>query len=187
MLREPGDREQLAQLLRSAYSRNLLDADAMSIIEGALTVSEMQVRDIMIPRAQMDVIDINEPVENFIPQVISTAHSRFPVIDQNRDDVIGILLAKDLLRYYAGKAGFNVREMLRPAVFVPEAKRLNVLLREFRASRNHMAIVLDEYGGVARLGDPAGALGQLGGDMEGGDGFDTGSANILPRPGRRYR
>src|SRR5256886_10352400 len=104
----------------------------MSIIEGALTVSEMQVRDIMIPRAQMDVIDINEAVENFIPQVISTAHSRFPVIDQNRDDVIGILLAKDLLRYYAGKEGFNVREMLRPAVFVPEAKRLNVLLREFR-------------------------------------------------------
>src|SRR5712664_4664808 len=113
ILREPGDREQLAQLLRSAYSRNLLDADAMSIIEGALTVSEMQVRDIMIPRAQMDVIDINEPVENFIPQVVSTAHSRFPVIDQNRDDVIGILLAKDLLRYYAGKEEFNVREMLR--------------------------------------------------------------------------
>src|SRR2546430_8133034 len=123
----------------------------MSIIEGALTVSRMRVGDIMIRRAQMDVIDINEPVENFIPQVISTAHSRFPVIDQNRDDVIGILLAKDLLRYYAGQEGFNVREMLRPAVFVPEAKRLNVLLREFRASRNHMAIVLDEYGGVARL------------------------------------
>src|SRR5258708_5171619 len=148
ILREPGDREQLAQLLRSAYSRNLLDADALSIIEGALTVSEMQVRDIMIPRAQVDFIDIHEPVESFIPQVMSTAHSRFPVVDQNKDDVIGILLAKALLRHYAGEEGFNVREMLRPAVFVPEAKRLNVLLREFRASRNHMAIVIDEYGGV---------------------------------------
>ncbi|HSU63914.1 MAG TPA: transporter associated domain-containing protein [Burkholderiales bacterium] len=187
ILREPGDREQLAQLLRSAYSRNLLDADAMSIIEGALTVSEMQVRDIMIPRAQMDVIDINEPVENFIPQLISTAHSRFPVIDQNRDDVIGILLAKDLLRYYAGKEGFNVREMLRPAVFVPEAKRLNVLLREFRASRNHMAIVLDEYGGVAGLVTIEDVLEQIVGDIEDEYDFDEASDNILPEPGGRYR
>src|SRR5437773_205804 len=187
ILREPGDREQLTQLLRSAYSRNLLDADAMSIIEGALTVSEMQVRDIMIPRAQMDVIDINEPVENFIPQVVSTAHSRFPVIDQNRDDVIGILLAKDLLRYYAGKEGFNVREMLRPAVFVPEAKRLNVLLREFRASRNHMAIVLDEYGGVAGLVTIEDVLEQIVGDIEDEYDFDEASDNILPEPGGRYR
>jgi magnesium and cobalt transporter len=187
ILREPGDREQLAQLLRSAYSRNLLDADAMSIIEGALTVSEMQVRDIMIPRAQMDVIDINEPVENFIPQVVSTAHSRFPVIDQNRDDVIGILLAKDLLRYYAGKEGFNVREMLRPAVFVPEAKRLNVLLREFRASRNHMAIVLDEYGGVAGLVTIEDVLEQIVGEIEDEYDFDEASDNILPEPGGRYR
>ena len=102
ILREPEDRAQLLTLLRSAYQRNLLDADALTMIEGALTVSEMPVRDIMIPRAQMDVIDIHQKVEEFIPQVISTAHSRFPVIDQNRDDVIGILLAKDLLRYYAG-------------------------------------------------------------------------------------
>src|SRR5688500_19104695 len=151
LMREPGDREQLVDLLRSAYSRNLLDADALSIIEGALTVSEMQVRDIMVPRAQVDFIDINQPIEKFIPQIISTAHSRFPVIDRNRDDVIGILLAKDLLRYYAGDEDFNVREMLRPAVFVPESKRLNVLLREFRSSRNHMAIVVDEYGGVSGL------------------------------------
>src|SRR4029079_2529608 len=139
ILREPEDRESLARLLHSAYERNLLDADALSIIEGALSVSEMQVRDIMIPRAQMDVIDLHEPVEKFTPQVISTAHSRSPAIYRNRDEVIGILLAKDLLRYYAGDEDFNVREMLRPAVFVPEAKRLNVLLREFRASRNHMA------------------------------------------------
>jgi magnesium and cobalt transporter len=187
LMREPGDREQLVELLRSAHSRNLLDADALSMIEGVLTVSEMQVRDIMIPRAQVDFIDINEPIEKFIPQVISTAHSRFPVIDQNRDDVIGILLAKDLLRHYAGEEGFNVREMLRPAVFVPEAKRLNVLLREFRASRNHMAIVIDEYGGVAGLVTIEDVLEQIVGDIEDEYDFDEASDNILPEPGGRYR
>jgi magnesium and cobalt transporter len=187
LMREPGDREQLVELLRSAYSRNLLDADALSMIEGVLTVSEMQVRDIMVPRAQVDFIDVNEPVEKFISQVISTAHSRFPVIDQNRDDVIGILLAKDLLRHYAGEEGFNVREMLRPAVFVPEAKRLNVLLREFRASRNHMAIVIDEYGGVAGLVTIEDVLEQIVGDIEDEYDFDEASDNILPETGGRYR
>ena len=186
LMREPSDRDQLVELLRSAYSRNLLDADAMSIIEGALTVSEMQVRDIMIPRAQVDFIDINEPVESFIPRIIATAHSRFPVIGQNRDDVIGILLAKDLLRHYAGEE-FNVREMLRPAVFVPEAKRLNVLLREFRASRNHMAIVVDEYGGVAGLVTIEDVLEQIVGEIEDEYDFDEASDNIIPEPGGRFR
>jgi magnesium and cobalt transporter len=185
--REPGDRGELTRLLRSAYSRNLLDADALSIIEGALTVSEMQVRDIMIPRAQVDFIDIHEPVEKFIPQIIATAHSRFPVIDQNRDDVIGILLAKDLLRHHAGEESFNVREMLRPAVFVPEAKRLNVLLREFRASRNHMAIVVDEYGGMAGLVTIEDVLEQIVGDIEDEYDFDEASDNIIPEPGGRWR
>jgi magnesium and cobalt transporter len=152
-----------------------------------MTVSEMQVRDIMVPRAQVDFIDINEPVESFIPKVISTAHSRFPVIDRNRDDVIGVLLAKDLLRHYAGEEEFNVREMLRPAVFVPEAKRLNVLLREFRASRNHMAIVVDEYGGVAGLVTIEDVLEQIVGDIEDEYDFDEASDNILPEPGGRYR
>ena len=187
ILREPEDRAQLLALLRSAYQRNLLDADALTMIEGALTVSEMPVRDIMIPRAQMDVIDIHQRVEEFISQVISTAHSRFPVIDQNRDDVIGILLAKDLLRHYAGEEEFNVREMLRPAVFVPESKRLNVLLREFRASRNHMAIVIDEYGGVAGLVTIEDVLEQIVGDIEDEYDFDEASDNILPEPGGRYR
>jgi magnesium and cobalt transporter len=187
LLREPEDREQLLALLRSAYQRNLLDADALSMIEGALTVSEMPVRDIMVPRAQMDVIDIHSKVEDFIPQVIATAHSRFPVIDQNRDDVIGILLAKDLLRHYAGEEEFNVREMLRPAIFVPEAKRLNVLLREFRASRNHMAIVVDEYGGVAGLVTIEDVLEQIVGDIEDEYDFDEASDNILLEPGGRYR
>ncbi len=187
ILREPEDRAQLLALLRSAYQRDLLDADALTMIEGALTVSEMPVRDIMIPRAQMDVIDIHQKVEEFIPQVISTAHSRFPVIDQNRDDVIGILLAKDLLRHYAGEEEFNVREMLRPAVFVPESKRLNVLLREFRASRNHMAIVADEYGGVAGLVTIEDVLEQIVGDIEDEYDFDEASDNILLEPGGRYR
>ncbi len=121
LLREPEDREQLIALLYSAYERNLLDADALSMMEGVIQVSERQVREIMIPRAQMDVIDISQPAEQFIPYVIDTAHSRFPVIDGDKDNIIGILLAKDLLRYYAGEE-FNVRDMLRPAVFVPEVE-----------------------------------------------------------------
>src|SRR5512135_1751624 len=181
LLREPEDRAQLLALLRSAYQRNLLDADALSIIEGALTVSETPVRDIMIPRAQMDVVDIHDPVESFIPHVISTAHSRFPVIDQNRDDVIGILLAKDLLRHYAGEEEFNVREMLRPAVFVPESKRLNVLLREFRTSRNHMAIVVDEYGGVAGLVTIADVLEEIMGEIA--DEHDVDEHGTITRSG----
>ncbi|HZN86367.1 MAG TPA: transporter associated domain-containing protein [Burkholderiales bacterium] len=187
LLREPEDREQLLSLLRSAYQRNLLDADALSMIEGAMTVSEMPVRDIMVPRAQMDVIDIHHRVEDFITQIIATAHSRFPVIDQNRDDVIGILLAKDLLRHYAGEEEFNVREMLRPAIFVPESKRLNVLLREFRASRNHMAIVVDEYGGVAGLLTIEDVLEQIVGDIEDEYDFDEASDNILLESSGRYR
>ena len=140
LMREPESRDQLLELLRSAHERNLLDADALAMIEGVMQVSEMQARDIMIPRAQMDVIDIAESPAQFIPMVMQTAHSRFPVIGENKDNVIGILLAKDLLRYYAGEEEFNVREMLRPAVFIPESKPLNVLLKEFRASRNHIAI-----------------------------------------------
>jgi len=187
VLREPGDRESLLQLLRSAHHRNLLDAEALSIIEGALSVSEIQVRDIMIPRAQMDVIDINDTPDRFIPHVIATAHSRFPVIDKNRDDVIGVLLAKDLLRYYAGEEEFNVREMLRPAVFIPEAKRVNVLLREFRASRNHMAIVIDEYGGVAGLVTIEDVLEQIVGEIEDEYDFDEASDSILLESSGRYR
>src|SRR6266446_4060114 len=187
LMREPEDREQLVKLLHSAFERNLLDGDALSMIEGALQVSEMQVRDIMVPRSQMDVIDVNETPEKFIPHVIATAHSRFPVVDRNRDDVIGILLAKDLLRYYAGEEEFNLRDMLRPAVFVPESKRLNVLLREFRANRNHMAVVVDEYGGVAGLVTIEDVLEQIVGDIEDEYDFDEASDNILTEPGGRFR
>lgn len=150
LLRKPEDRGQLIELLHSAHERDLLDGEALAMIEGVMQTSEMAARDIMVPRAQMDVIDINDPLEKFIASVIQTAHSRFPVIDKNRDEVIGILLAKDLLRIYAGEH-LKIREILRPAVFIPESKRLNDLLRQFRANRNHIAIVVDEYGGVAGL------------------------------------
>jgi magnesium and cobalt transporter len=175
---EPDNREELVEILHTAYEKNLLDADALSMIEGVLQVSEMQVRDIMIPRAQMDVIDIVDTPETFIPYVIETAHSRFPVIGDNKDDVIGILLAKDLLRFYAGEA-FNVREMLRPAVFIPESKRLNVLLKEFRMNRNHIAMVVDEYGGVAGLVTIEDVLEQIVGEIEDEYDFDETEDNII--------
>jgi magnesium and cobalt transporter len=187
VIRAPEDREHLVKLLHTAFEHNLLDADALSMIEGALQVSEMQVRDIMVPRAQMDMIDVNETPDKFIPHVIATAHSRFPVIDRDRDDVIGVLLAKDLLRYYAGEEEFNVRHMLRPAVFVPESKRLNVLLREFRANRNHMAIVVDEYGGVAGLVTIEDVVEQIVGDIEDEYDFDDSEDNIVREQGGLYR
>jgi magnesium and cobalt transporter len=185
-MREPEDREQLLDLLRNAFERSLLDADALSIIEGALAVSEMQVRDIMVPRAQMDVIHIAETPEKVAGQVVDATHSRFPAVGENRDDVAGILLAKDLLRYFAGRE-FDLRDALRPAVFVPESKRLNVLLREFRASRNHMAIVVDEYGGVAGLVTIEDVLEQIVGDIEDEYDFDEDADNIVLDNAGRYR
>ena len=187
LMREPEDRGELLNVLHAASETNLLDADALSRIEGVMQVSEMQVRDIMVPRAQMDLIDIVDTPDRFIPHVIATAHSRFPVIDRDRDDVIGILLAKDLLRYYAGEEEFNVRDMLRPAVFVPESKRLNVLLREFRANRNHMAIVVDEYGGVAGLVTIEDVLEQIVGEIEDEYDLDETEDNILAEGPNRWR
>jgi len=186
LMREPEDREQLVSLLHSAFDRNLLDADALSIIEGALQVSDMQVSDIMVPRSQMEVVSIKETPEQFIERIIDVAHSRFPVIGENRDDIIGILLAKDMLRFYAGKE-FDIRDMLRPAVFIPESKRLNVLLREFRASRNHMAIVVDEYGGIAGLVTIEDVLEQIVGDIEDEYDFDEAADNILLDHAGHYR
>jgi len=186
LLREPEDREQLIELLHSAFERHLLDAEALSMIEGVLQVSETQVRDVMIPRSQMDMLDVAESPAKFIPFVIETAHSRFPVFEDNRDNVIGILLAKDLLRFYAEEE-FDVREMLRPAVFVPEAKRLNVLLKEFRANRNHIAIVVDEYGGVSGLVTIEDVIEQIVGDIEDEYDFDETEDNILVDKSGRYR
>jgi magnesium and cobalt transporter len=186
LLREPEDREQLITLLHSAYERNLLDADALSMMEGVIQVSEQQVREIMIPRAQMDVIDISQPPEQFIPFVIEAAHSRFPVTDGDKDNIIGILLAKDLLRYYAGEE-FNVRDMLRPAVFVPESKRLNVLLRDFRSNRNHIALVVDEYGGVSGMVTIEDVLEQIVGDIADEYDFDEDEDNIIRQNDAHWR
>ena len=186
LLRGPEDREQLFELLKSSYEKNLMDADSLSMIEGVLQVSEMQVRDIMIPRSQMDVIDISHPTEKFIPFVIETAHSRFPVIEDDKNDVIGILLAKDLLKYYAGD-DFEIRDMLRPAVFIPESKRLNVLLKEFRGSRNHIAIVVDEYGGVSGMVTIEDVLEQIVGEIEDEFDFDETEDNIIQDKNGHFR
>jgi magnesium and cobalt transporter len=187
LTREPEDREELMVLLRGAFERRLFDADALAMIEGVLSVSEMTVRDIMIPRAQMDCVQIDDEPSEFLPLVLETKHSRFPVIGEGKDDVIGILLAKELLNYYAKPEGFNLRDTLRPAVFVPEGKRLNVLLREFRANRNHIAIVVDEYGGVSGLVTIEDVLEQIVGDIDDEYDFDEREDNIIAEGNGRFR
>jgi len=184
--REPENREELLALLHASFDRNLVDADALSIIEGALQVSDMQVRDVMVPRAQMDVVHQDDAIDDIVEFAIETAHSRFPVVGEDKDDVVGVLLAKDLLRIFAGKE-FSLRDMLRPAVFVPESKRLNVLLREFRISRNHMALVVDEYGGVCGLVTIEDVLEQIVGDIEDEFDFDEAEDNIRLDQMGRYR
>jgi len=186
LLREPEDREQLIQLLHSAHERDLLDADALSITEGALAASEIIVRDVMVPRARMEVVDIDDPLDKIVEQINRTAHSRFPVIEENRDNVVGILLAKDLLRIRKDKH-FNLRDWLRPVAFIPESKRLNVLLREFRVSRNHMAIVIDEYAGVSGLVTIEDVLEQIVGDIEDEYDLDETEDNIRQDHFGRYR
>lgn len=185
---EPRDREQLLELLRTAQARELIGSDVLGMLEGVLHVAEMQVRDIMIPRAQMVVVPRDARLEDIIPVVVSSAHSRIPVIMDSRDEVAGILLAKDLLRYFTPEAAadFAMQEILRPAVFVPESKRLNVLLREFRLSRNHMAIVVDEYGGVSGLVTIEDVLEQIVGEIEDEHDVDEFLTQIMQHPGGRY-
>ncbi|MDH4570545.1 HlyC/CorC family transporter [Pseudomonas sp. BN414] len=165
---EPKSRQELLELLREAHQNKLLDSEALSIVEGAIQVADLQVRDIMVPRSQMISIKANQTPKEFLPAIIDAAHSRYPVIGESLDDVMGILLAKDLLPLILQDNGqaFNVKDLLRPATFVPESKRLNVLLREFRANHNHMAVVIDEYGGVAGLVTIEDVLEQIVGDIE---------------------
>ena len=184
LMGEPGSREDLIQILREASQRNLIDPDSLDMIEGVFQVSEMKVRDIMVPRAQMDVVDKNSPPESYLPMIIESGHSRFPLVDGDKDKVVGILLAKELLRYFQldkrKRSQFRLVDMLRPAVFVPESKRLNVLLREFKANRNHMAIVVDEYGGVAGLVTIEDVLEQIVGEIA--DEYDIDEDTvIMPR------
>jgi magnesium and cobalt transporter len=152
LLGEPKDREELLELLRDAQQRDLLDLDALTMMEGVMHVSEKQVRDIMVPRSQMIVVEHSWSLEQLLAEVIESGHSRFPVVGESRDDVLGILIVKDLLRYFAQGGGvFLLQNVLRPAKFIPESKRLNALLKDFRSTQLHMAIVVDEYGGVAGL------------------------------------
>lgn len=167
--REPEDREGIKAILEAAHDRQLLDAESYAMIKGALAVSERTVGDIMVPRSRMDLLDITQPLPYLLSSVIETAHSRFPVYEGDRDNIVGILLAKDLLRCML-EPGIEVRSLVRPAVFIPEPKRLNVLLHEFRASRNHLAIVIDEHGGIAGLVSMEDVLEQIVGDIE--DEFD---------------
>ena len=165
---EPKNRKELLEVLRDAHQNKLLDSEALAIVEGAIQVADLQVRDIMVPRSQMISIKANQTPKEFLPAIIEAAHSRYPVVGESLDDVAGILLAKDLLPLIlqGEQPNFNIKDMLRPATFVPESKRLNVLLREFRANHNHMAVVIDEYGGVAGLVTIEDVLEQIVGDIE---------------------
>lgn len=162
------DREQLMVVLNEAHKNNVIDHEAFSMIDGVIHVAEMQVRDIMLPRSQMIVLEMNMSEEELMDTVVVSAHSRFPVIGDSKDEVVGILLAKDLLPHLVGDSDnkLNIREVLRPAVFIPESKRLNVLLKEFRSTRNHIAIVVDEYGGVAGMVTIEDVLEQIVGEIE---------------------
>src|SRR5947207_2141447 len=167
------DRKQLLAVLREAGERGLVDSDALTMLEGVLEVGDLQVRDIMVPRAQMAFVRRDSEAARILPVVVESGHSRFPVMDEDRDDIVGILLAKDLLRLTTAQARerFDIREYMRPAVFVPESKRLNVLLKEFRRNRNHMAIVVDEYGGVSGLCTIEDVIEQIVGEID--DEFDV--------------
>ncbi|MET1078684.1 MAG: HlyC/CorC family transporter [Pseudomonas sp.] len=165
---EPKNRQELLELLREAHQNKLLDSEALAIVEGAIQVADLQVRDIMVPRSQMISIKASQAPREYLPAIIESAHSRYPVVGETLDDVIGILLAKDLLPLILqdDPQQSNIKDLLRPATFVPESKRLNVLLREFRANHNHMAVVVDEYGGVAGLVTIEDVLEQIVGDIE---------------------
>jgi magnesium and cobalt transporter len=170
---EPRDVEDVTQVLAHARDRGIVSADAYEMLEGVLEVAELQVRDIMVPRSQMAIVNRDDPPQDILPMVIESGHSRFPVIGDDRDQIVGILLAKDLLRYFmeGGRDDFDIKEVLRPVAFIPESKRLNVLLKEFRVSHHHMAVVVDEYGGVSGLITIEDVLEQIVGDI--GDEYDV--------------
>lgn len=182
---EPRDREDLVELLRDAHKRQLLDADVLAMIEGALQVAEMQVKDIMVPRAQMVTVPMQATPEEIIALIVESGHSRFPVVGSVPDEVIGILLAKNLLSYFHDKReDFELKKLVRPAAFIPESKRLNILLKEFRDSRNHMALVVDEYGGVVGLVTIEDVLEQIVGEID--DEHDSDEESWIQAMGERH-
>ena len=184
---QPRNRDELITLLKEACEHGIVDADALAMMEGAIKVSETQVRDAMIPRSQMIVVHNDSELDEFLPQILESGHSRFPVIGEDKDEVVGILLAKDLLPHLAsGGEQFDLAETIRTAVVIPESKRLNLLLRDFRSSRNHMAIVVDEYGGVSGLITIEDVLEEIVGEID--DEYDEQEeALILPLDGNRYQ
>lgn len=163
--REPEDREGIMTVLDAARSRNLIDSDSYSMLKGALAVSEQTVVDVMVPRARMDLLDVSESIADLLPDIIETAHSRFPVFEESRDNIIGVIMTKDLLRHMMDPS-LTLRDLVRPAVFIPETKRLNVLLQEFRSNRNHIAVVIDEHGGITGLVTLEDVLEQIVGEIE---------------------
>ena len=182
---EPEDRDDIMTLLEAARGRELIDADSYSMIKGALAVSEGTAADIMVPFARMDVLDADQALEALLPQVLETAHSRFPVFEGSRENIIGVFMTKDLLRYMLNPT-LTLRELLRPAVFIPESKRLNILLKEFRSNRNHIAIVIDEHGGITGLVTLEDVLEQIVGAIE--DEFDVDSEQTIFAEGQsRWR
>ena len=181
---EPRDLADLIEVLRAASERGLFDGDALVMLEGVLSVADMQVRDIMVPRSQMVFVERDESPDRLVALVVESGHSRFPVIGEDRDQILGILLAKDLLRLHAaGEEAFEIREYMRPVVFVPESKRLNVLLKEFRRSHNHIAMVVDEYGGVCGLVTIEDVIEQIVGEI--GDEHDVEDDQTIRREGPR--
>jgi hemolysin (HlyC) family protein len=187
LTREPQDLQELIEILRDSEARNLLDPDVLIMVEGALHVSTMQVRDIMVPKIQIVVINNEAQPDDIINTVIESGHSRFPVITDDANDVVGILLAKDLLSWFARSTddNFNIKDMMRPVIFIPESKQLNVLLREFRSSRNHMAIVVDEYG-VAGLVTIEDVIEEIVGEIEDEHDIDDEEENINQHGRSRY-
>ena len=177
---EPKTREDILEVLYEANETGLLDQDALTIVEGAIQVTDMQVRDVMIPRSQMVSVQINQHPQEFMPLIIESAHSRFPVTGENPDEIVGILLAKDLLSYalQGNLEQFDIHNHLRKVTFIPESKRLNVLLREFRVTRNHMAVVVDEYGGIGGLITIEDVLEQIVGEIEDEHDDDEDDGNI---------
>ncbi len=162
---EPEDREDIKAVLEAAHDRKVLDGEAYAMISGALEVANQTVADIMVPRSKMDMLDISKPLAELLPEIIETGHSRFPIYENDRDNIVGILLAKDLLLNITNPS-IDLRPLVRPAVFIPETKRLNVLLHDFRSSRNHLAIVIDEHGGTSGLVTMEDVLEQIVGDIE---------------------
>jgi magnesium and cobalt transporter len=163
--REPEDREGIMTVLDAARARNLIDSDSYSMLKGALAVSEQTVVDVMVPRGRMDLLDVSESIADLLPDIIETAHSRFPVFEESRDNIIGVVMTKDLLRHMMDPS-LTLRDLVRPAVFIPETKRLNVLLQEFRSNRNHIAVVIDEHGGITGLVTLEDVLEQIVGEIE---------------------